>query len=122
MRADVYLHHVRIFKTRSLSAQACTKGNVRIAGQPVKPARDLKVNDLVGVERGDLSMLIRVVAFPEHRVGAPLVAQFMEDLTPKENYERAAAIRRERALIEPPPSARPDKKQMRAIRQLFGRE
>ena len=123
MRADVFLHHVRIFKTRSLSTQACTKGNIRITGQSIKPSRDLKPGDLVEIERSDLSMLLRVIAFPEQRVGAALVAQFMEDLTPKENYERAAAARRERAMMAPqPPGARPDKKQMRAIRELFGRQ
>lgn len=122
MRADLYLHHVRIFKTRSLASQACNKGNVRVEGQTIKPARDLKVGDLLDVERGDLKLVVRVLDLPLKRVGAPLVSQFMENLTPPENYEKAAAARREKELVMPGiQAAKPDKKQLRQIRELMER-
>ena len=118
MRTDVFLHYVRIFKTRSLSAQACNKGNVKLAGATVKPARDLKPGDVIEVERGAMRFILRVVDFPKTRVGAPLVGQFMENLTPPENYERASEARRERNLTAPNQrAAKPDKKQLRAIRE-----
>jgi ribosome-associated heat shock protein Hsp15 len=121
MRADLYLHHVRIFKSRSVAAQACTRGHVRIDGQPIKPARELKVGDQLDIQRGDLSLVIRVLDFPKSRMGAALVPQFMENLTPEENYRRAAEARREHALTAPHPfAAKPDKKQMRQIRQWLG--
>ena len=122
MRADIFLHHVRIFKTRSLSAQACNKGNVKLAGAAIKPARDLKRGDLLEVERGSLRFVLRVVDFPKTRVGAPLVGQFMENLTPPENYRRASEARRERELTTPHErAAKPDKKQLRMIREWLDR-
>jgi ribosome-associated heat shock protein Hsp15 len=124
LRADKYLHHVRIFKTRALAAQACSKGNVKIKGDAIKPARDVRAGDSINIERGDLHVTIRVLSLPAHRVGAPRAKQCYEDLTPPEEYERAAAIGRERALIHPPTphesAARPNKKQMRDLREWMG--
>jgi ribosome-associated heat shock protein Hsp15 len=122
MRADLYLHHVRIFKTRSLATQACDKGNVKLDGKALKPAYKLKVGDELDVERGDLKLVVRVVAFPESRVGAPLVPQFMENLTPEENYHRAAEARKIKEWTAPHQEAtKPDKKQLRKIREMMER-
>ncbi len=122
MRTDLYLHHIRIFKTRSLATQACNKGNVRLDGQVLKPARDLKPGDVLEVDRGDLNLILKVLAFPASRVGAPLVPQYMENLTPEENFRRAAEARREKELVLPGmQAAKPDKKQLRQIRELMER-
>jgi ribosome-associated heat shock protein Hsp15 len=122
MRADLYLHHIRIFKTRSLATQACNKGNVRIDGQQLKPARDVKIGETLEVDRAELKLILRVIDFPTSRVGAPLVAKYAENLTPEENYLRAAAIRREKELVMPGIlAAKPDKKQLRQIRELMER-
>lgn len=123
LRADKFLHHVRLFKTRSLATQACDKGHVKLADTSIKPARELRPGDLLSVKRIDVEMTIRVIGLPPTRVGAPLVKQFFEDLTPREVYEKAAEIRRERALAMPPRSSTPlTKKDMRTIRQMLGRE
>lgn len=122
MRADLYLHHIRIFKTRSLATQACNKGNVRIEGQQLKPARDVKIGETLEVDRAELKLMLRVIDFPASRVGAPLVSKYVENLTPEENYLRAAAIRREKELVMPGIlAAKPDKKQLRQIRELMER-
>jgi ribosome-associated heat shock protein Hsp15 len=122
MRADVFLHHVRIFKTRTLSTLACNKGNVKLAGATIKPARELKPDDLLEVERGEMKFVLRVLDFPDQRVGAPLVPRFMENLTPPENYLRASEARKARELAAPHErAAKPDKKQLRMIREWLGR-
>lgn len=124
LRADKYLHHVRVFKTRALAAQACTKGNVKVKGDAIKPARALRPGDVVEIDRGDLHLTIRVAGLPASRVSAPLAAQCYENLTPPEAYERAEAARKEQALIHPPTphesAARPNKKQMRELREWMG--
>jgi ribosome-associated heat shock protein Hsp15 len=120
MRADLFLHHVRTFKSRSLAAQACDKGNVKLAGNAIKPARDLKSGDVIEVERGALKLVLRVIGLPAKRVGAPLVKQYVENLTPPENYQRAAEARRERELTGTQEGPKPDKKQMRQIREWLG--
>lgn len=124
-RADKYLHHIRVFKTRSIATQACTKGNVTIDGQTVKASRNLKSGDVIEVVRGDLRLQLRVVAFATHRVGAPLVATLAEDLTPPERYIKAAEMRREREMISPRAHetvAKPDKKQLRELRAFWDQQ
>jgi ribosome-associated heat shock protein Hsp15 len=122
MRADLYLHHVRIFKTRSLATQACDKGNVRLAGKALKPAYHLKAGDELEVERGDLKLVLRVLDVPKQRLGAPLVPKFMENLTPQENYHRAAEARKMKEWTTPHQAAtKPDKRQLRKIRELMER-
>ena len=120
LRIDKWLHHVRVFKTRSLAAQACAKGNVRLLGQAVKPSRQVRFGDLVEVRRDDLVLDLRVLGLPPQRVGAPRVPEFCEDLTPPERREKAAALRKEQALQRPQPhelTGKPDKKQMRQLRE-----
>jgi ribosome-associated heat shock protein Hsp15 len=119
-RIDKWLHHTRVFKTRSLAGQACSKGNVKIAGQTVKASRSVRVQDLISVERGELKLTLRVLGYPPQRVGAARVAEFLEDQTPAAEYERVAAIRREQALIQPRAHemvAKPNKQQLRVLRE-----
>lgn len=121
-RADKWLHHVRVFKTRTLATQACTRGNVTIDGQPVKAARDLKPDDVLEVVRGDLRLRLRVISFPPQRLGPPRVAEFCENLTPLEWIHRASELRRERELVQPRAHevvAKPDKKQLRELRKFW---
>ena len=98
-RADKWLHHVRVFKTRTLATQACARGNVTIDGQPVKASRDLKPEDVLEVVRGDLRLRLKVIAFSAQRLGPPKVAEFCENLTPLEWIQRASELRRERELL-----------------------
>lgn len=121
-RADKWLHHVRVFKTRSLATQACAKGNVALGGQPVKASRDLRPGDVLEVVRGDLRLRLKVIAFPSQRLGPPRVAEFCENLTPDEWYHKASELRKERALITPHEHemiTKPDKKQLRELRRFW---
>jgi ribosome-associated heat shock protein Hsp15 len=125
LRADKYLHHVRIFKTRTLATQACDRSQVKIDGHSIKPSRGLQPGDTLHIERGDLKLIIKVKAFPDTRIGPPLVPQFYDNLTPVENYQKASEARRERAIITPRPHdtlMRPTKKDLRAIREWMGRD
>lgn len=124
LRADLYLFYVRIFKTRSIATQACNKSQIKIAGKAVKPSYIFKIGDVVEATRGELKLTFKVRAYPKSRVGAKLVPDYLEDLTPVENYQRAAEARRLRILLTPHDhAAKPDKKQLRLIRawkeQLF---
>ncbi|TLD69292.1 RNA-binding S4 domain-containing protein [Phragmitibacter flavus] len=118
MRADVYLHHTRIFKTRSQATQSCQRNHVRIIGQPIKPSRTLKPGDILDVARGELNLVLRVIDFPLRRLSAPDVGTYLENLTPEANFIQAAAARREQLAQAPiTKAAKPDKKQLRAIRE-----
>jgi ribosome-associated heat shock protein Hsp15 len=117
MRVDSYLYHVRIFKTRGLSTQACDRSQVKLLGQTIKPARILKLGDVLEVQRGDLALTLKVQGFPPRRLSAADVETYMENLTPVENFIKAAEACREKILLAPhEEAAKPDKKQLRQIR------
>lgn len=88
-RIDKWLWAVRLFKTRSLAASACRDGQVLIGGQRVKPARTVHVGEMMGVKVGGVQRTVRVLAFPPSRISAKLVPEFLEDLTPAAEYEKA---------------------------------
>ena len=73
VRIDKWLWAVRLFKTRSLATNACRAGHVTVNSQPVKPSRDVKVNDLIVAKVGEMTRTLKVIALLEHRVGAALV-------------------------------------------------
>lgn len=117
-RLDKWLWAVRLFKTRSLAAAACRNGLVLVQGQRVKPARTPQVNEVFTLRLGEIRRTVRVLGHPPGRVGAKLVAQFMEDLTPPEELEKA------RTPKPPPPFlwgkglGRPTKKNRRLWEKL----
>jgi ribosome-associated heat shock protein Hsp15 len=87
-RIDKWLWSVRLCKTRGEAATACRGGKVKLNGEPVKAAKTLKAGDKISLRSGPILKTFRVTAFPKSRVGAKLVAQFFEDLTPPEEYEK----------------------------------
>lgn len=121
-RADRYLHHVRIFKTRGFAAQACGKGQVTLDGKAIKASRGLRVGDVVEVQRGELRLRVKVLDFPPRRVSAKAVPDFMENLTPEEWIIAAAERRKERQMQEPHPhesAMKPNKQQLRQMREWW---
>lgn len=87
VRIDKWLWAVRIFKTRSIAAEACKKGRVSIDGMPVKPSREIRVGDIIHVRKNPVVYHYKVLDLSEKRMGAGLVPDFMKDITPKENME-----------------------------------
>jgi ribosome-associated heat shock protein Hsp15 len=121
-RIDKWLWAVRIYKTRTMATDACKAGHVKIGGQPVKPARSVHVNEIVTALTGSVTRTLKVLGMLEQRVGAPIAKQFVEDLTPPEEFERA----RQAYVPLPVPTifraknkGRPSKKDRRNWNQLF---
>jgi ribosome-associated heat shock protein Hsp15 len=124
-RVDKWLHHIRVFKTRSLATQACNKANVTLDGQVIKPSRDLRPGDVLEVVRGDLRLRIKVLGFPPQRLGAPRVPDFCENQTPEEWIIKAGELRRQRELETPREHetvAKPNKQQLRQLREWWAQE
>lgn len=86
VRIDKWLWAVRLFKTRSLAIEACKKGKIQIQGITVKPARMLKIGDVVQIRRSPIMYSFKVLDLSEKRMGAKLVAEFMKDVTPASEY------------------------------------
>ena len=86
-RIDKWLWAVRIYKTRSIAAEACKKGHISIGERSVKPAHMVRVGDIVNVKKSPITYSFRVLKAAENRVGAKLVPELMENITPQEQYE-----------------------------------
>jgi ribosome-associated heat shock protein Hsp15 len=119
VRLDKWLWAVRLYKSRSLATDACNAGHVKIAGQSVKPSRDVRVGEILGALTGRVHRTVKVLALLDRRVGAKAVAQFMEDLTPPEEYARVREEREQPMVQYPKGWGRPTKKQRRQIERLL---
>ena len=87
VRVDKYLWAMRIYKTRSIAADACKNGRVTMNGVQLKPSRTFKVGDLFSVRKGPITYTYRVLQLTENRLGAKLVPEYMRDCTSPEQLE-----------------------------------
>ncbi len=118
-RIDKWLWAVRLFKTRSLAASACRDGQVLVGEQRVKPARLVRVGEMIGAKVGGVQRTVRVLAFPRSRVSAKMVKDFMEDLTPAAEFEKAREAAKLVTFTWPKGTGRPTKKNRR-LWEKFG--
>ncbi|HEX3799518.1 MAG TPA: RNA-binding S4 domain-containing protein [Verrucomicrobiae bacterium] len=118
VRIDKWLWAVRIYKTRTLAADACRNGRVTINGQPLKPSREVRINELVVAQTGDLTRTTKVLGLLERRVGASAVKQFAEDLTPASEYEKKREPVLQPLFFRPKGAGRPTKKDRRDLKKL----
>ncbi|MDR3047331.1 MAG: RNA-binding S4 domain-containing protein [Bacteroidales bacterium] len=93
IRMDKWLWMVRLFKTRSVATDACNAGKVKLNGVATKPSKNVKIGEVLEVNTGTIHKTVKVIAAPKSRISAPLVPDFLEDLTPAEEYERVKATR-----------------------------
>lgn len=118
VRIDKWLWAVRIYKTRSLATEAIRNGRVRVAGQVVKPSREVHVNDEIDIHLGVYHKTLRVIALLHNRVGAPLVSNYLEDLTPEAELEKLRIQHEMKPEFRPRGLGRPTKKHRRLIDKL----
>ena len=86
-RIDKWMWAVRIFKTRTIAAEACKKGRISINGTLAKAARMIKPGDVIQVRKPPITYSFKVLQPIEKRVGAKLVAEMMENVTTPDQYE-----------------------------------
>ncbi|MDE7402361.1 MAG: RNA-binding S4 domain-containing protein [Muribaculaceae bacterium] len=86
-RVDKWLWAMRVFKTRTIATEACKKGRVTMGGNPVKPSRAIKVGDVIEVRKPPITYSFRVKALSNGRLGAKLVPDYLENITPQSQYD-----------------------------------
>jgi ribosome-associated heat shock protein Hsp15 len=122
-RIDKWLWHVRLFKTRSLAADAVSGGKVKVDGQRVKPAHEVRIGQLVNVTMGNRAIEAQVLSLPLRR-GPAAVAQacYAETAGSMEQSARHREAMRLAALARPQPDHRPDKRERRQLQRLRRRQ
>ena len=119
IRIDKYLWAVRIYKTRSEATDACNGNKVRLDGVPVKPGKAVKVGETLEVHKGPATLTYKVLQLSSNRMGAQLVPDFLEDLTPESERAKFHAPRETIVLRREKGTGRPTKKDRRELDHLM---
>ncbi|WP_321372181.1 RNA-binding S4 domain-containing protein [uncultured Draconibacterium sp.] len=119
VRIDKWLWAVRIFKTRSQATEACKKGHVSVGDSPVKASRDIHVGETVQVRKSPITRSFKVLALSGKRMGAKLVPDFVEDVTPPEEIELLEMQKNMRWSERQKGTGRPTKKDRRDLDDFF---
>ena len=119
-RIDKWLWAARIFKTRSLAADACKNGRVSINNVNVKPSHMVKVGDTVNVRKPPVTYSFKILKTIEQRVGAKLIPEMYENVTSPDQYELLEMNRISGFVDRARGTGRPTKKERRALDAFIG--
>jgi len=114
-RIDKWLWAARIFKTRTIAADACKNGRVTLKGERIKASRCIKVGDVIDVRKPPITYTFRVKQTIENRVGAKFVPDVLENITAPEQYELLEMSRISGFVNRAKGTGRPTKKDRRMI-------
>lgn len=119
-RIDKWLWAARIFKTRSIAADACKNGRVTIGGVNVKPSHTVKAGETVSVRKPPVTYSFKILKTIEQRVGAKLVPEIYENVTTPDQYELLEMNRISGFVDRARGTGRPTKKDRRAMDAFVG--
>ena len=114
-RIDKWLCAARIYKTRSMAAAACKKGQISINGAQLKPSRTVRVGDIINVKKPPITYSFKIKQTIEKRVGAKLIPEILENVTPPEQYELLEMNRISGFIDRARGTGRPTKKERRSL-------
>ena len=101
-RIDKWLWAARIFKTRTIAAAACKKGQVSIQGAVLKPSRMVKVGDVINVRKPPITYSFRILKAIERRIGAKLIPEVLENVTSPDQFELVLPLAKETVAQDVP--------------------
>lgn len=114
-RLDKWLWAARIFKTRTIAAAACKKGQISMKGAQLKPSRTIKVGDIIDVRKPPVTYSFKVLQAIEKRVGAKLIPEILENVTSPDQYELLEMSKISGFINRAKGTGRPTKKDRRAL-------
>ncbi|MBQ8455384.1 MAG: RNA-binding S4 domain-containing protein [Bacteroidaceae bacterium] len=114
-RIDKWLWAARIFKTRTIAAAACKKGQVSMGGVQLKASRMIKAGDVVSVRKPPITYSFRVLQPIERRVGAKLIPEVLENVTTPDQYELLEMSKISGFVGRAKGTGRPTKKDRRSL-------
>ncbi len=114
-RIDKWLWAARIFKTRTIAAAACKKGQVNLGGVQLKASRMIKTGDVVSVRKPPITYSFRVLQPIERRVGAKLIPEVLENVTTPDQYELLEMSKISGFVGRAKGTGRPTKKDRRSL-------
>ncbi|MCP9610897.1 RNA-binding S4 domain-containing protein [Coprobacter tertius] len=122
VRIDKWMWATRIFKTRTIAAEACKKGRVSLQGTNVKPSRMIKTGDIIQVRKPPVTYSFKVLALTEKRMGAKLVPGFLENVTSPDQLEILELSRISGFVNRSKGLGRPTKRDSRELKKFTEQE
>lgn len=119
VRIDKYLWAVRIYKTRTVAADAVKMNRVSVGGAWIKASYDVKVGDVLDVRKGQITFRFRVLELVNNRQPARDVARYVENITPQEEMDKLLVPRETIFISRDRGTGRPTKKERRDIDALM---
>jgi ribosome-associated heat shock protein Hsp15 len=120
LRIDKYLWAVRIYKTRTLATEACSKGQVTINDMPVKPSHHVRTDETIIVKKLPIVRSYLVLKLLHNRLSAEKVKEYIIETTPEEEFQKLDIARLQKNAIRDRGTGRPTKKDRREIDKLQG--
>ncbi|MBD5299881.1 MAG: RNA-binding S4 domain-containing protein [Duncaniella sp.] len=118
VRVDKWLWAMRVFKTRTIATEACKKGRVFVGNVIAKPSRTIKVGDVVNVRKSPVTYSFKVLALAQNRLGAKLVPEYMENITPKSELDLLEVVKISGFIDRRKGLGRPTKREGRELAQF----
>jgi ribosome-associated heat shock protein Hsp15 len=118
LRIDKYLWAIRVFKTRTLAADASKAGRVKLDGQNIKPSHEVKVGEIYQVSKGIERKVLKITGLLENRTDAKTAVNYYEDLTPVEQTHAFKSVFNAPILKRDRGAGRPTKRDRREIDDL----
>lgn len=117
-RVDKWLWAARIFKTRTMAAAACKKGQVSMGGALLKASRMVKEGDVISVRKPPITYSFRILQAIEKRVGAKLLPEILENVTTPDQYEILEMSKISGFINRAKGTGRPTKKDRRSLEEF----
>lgn len=117
-RIDKWLWTVRIFKTRAHATEACAGGRVKIDGTAVKASRKIQPGEILLVRKGVIKYMYKVLKIADKRMGAKLIIDFVEDLTPDDERTKLKSSYKQPLQTREQGQGRPTKKERRIMDKI----
>lgn len=115
IRVDKWIWATRIFKTRTIAAEACKKGRVMIKNITIKPSRMVKIGDIIQIKKTPIIYSFKVIGLTDKRIGAKLVPLYVENVTSQDQYEILESHKLSGYIDRDRGSGRPTKKERRDL-------
>lgn len=115
VRVDKYLFAMRLYKTRTIAADACKKGRITMGGAQLKPSRTFHIGDIFSVRKGPITYTYRIKQLSENRLGAKIVPDYLQDITAPDQLELLELARLAGQTGRDRGTGRPTKKDRREI-------
>ena len=119
VRIDKFLWAVRLFKTRSIAADAIKKGHITIDGSQVKSSRIVKKGDVISVRVAPATRSFLILELAQNRMGAKLVPNHIKEVTPPDQLEIIELQRLANSMNRRKGLGRPTKKERRDLDNFF---